>query len=230
MAYRDETERLRARVEELERELERANRRIASFERSTELERRSLADRLLGAPVRVVREVTVDGELNDAALPEIERTLNSRLGLAGQARWDGANVTWTGGSAELPQRVNVTLSVADGRTRIVASEDVGNYAVILMGVGAALVIVTLSNLRHTDVAIWLVLGALFAALLAFRVAYSLFVARRERALANVVRDLAAIAAPEVAEHPPRVRVEDAEAGEHAEEEPAKDVERSRRMR
>lgn len=144
MAFRDETEQLRARVAELEGELADAHDTIARLTGATSSSDDSLDSRngLLDAPGFVKRVRLLDHELDDEGLEAVAAVLRQRT---------GAVVQQVGRTLSAP---GVNVESKDGLTRIEVSGDLSGF--------------TLTALAATT------LGGAFSGLTAFALAHDLW--------------------------------------------------------
>ncbi len=147
MAFRDETETLRARVAELEREVEQKNETIERLTGATPTGSPGDVDRetrspILGGPASVHLERTLDFEVSEAGFEAIADLLRARGGR--EVRQVGRTLTATGFS----------LRERDGRTQISLTQDASGLALGALSVGA--------------------LGGGFSALLIFAVVHDFF--------------------------------------------------------
>lgn len=228
MPYREETERLRARVRELEAKLDAANRRVAQLSAHGPRPHELIA----GGPLMVVHEVTLEGELPEAAREELTQALRRRFGVLGRSSSDQGQLTWSTDVAGLPSRLEVSVANQDGKTIIRGSESTGNILGLIVVTSGLVVLGGWRSYQALGVSPYVVLAGLAVTLFGARLFYSFFVGRREQAVSRAIRELADIARAAIAASPvrERVRVEPEEAEETPESELPKDVERARRMR
>jgi hypothetical protein len=111
VAYREEREALRARLEELERENAQLRGRLASL--STP---KASAHPLLGGALELTHEGTLERELSGEELERVEAIAAERLG-RGHRGLRGSRTRWTRVRGT-PRRIDLFVSSRDGRTRI----------------------------------------------------------------------------------------------------------------
>jgi hypothetical protein len=256
MAYRDETERLRARVEELEEELATAHERIAELEEEPEAteRKRSFGEELAGGPLKIIEERTLDGELPIDAQEDIVEALRKRFNTLGQASSVGRTLTWMGASAQNQRQLEVSVSARKGRTTIRVMERLGNLAGGLFGGivgglgggGLGLWVPLLMVLKSSAWLPFLILSWITIVYLIVRYAFARVAAKRQAEVATAATEIARLAREGIDRQAKRkrkrkrVRVKDqardeeregeAEEAEEAEEDETESVERARRMR
>ncbi len=115
-AYRDDAETLRARVDELERELA----ALRAGGPAPVLDRSSLAARVFGAPMALSTECVIDAPLDDARLEEILETLRERLAMVGTVTRTTAQgaVVWQSGPPAVQRIIEVVVRPDGDRTRV----------------------------------------------------------------------------------------------------------------
>ena len=235
VTYRDDREALRARVEQLEGELDEARAEIARLRGEEPVER---ASGWLGAPTRIEHERVIEGELPEAAREEVVELLRAELGQLGRTETLGRTLAWR--SEPDPQRggrrIDVLVTTRGGRTRIHVREHLGALAGGLFGgvvggagggVGVSL-LVTGALLGLPFMAAG---GLAFAGLTygVVRTAFSSVVRYRERELARLTSNLDELVRDAV-RTPVRARVEVGEAEEEDDEESAADTREERAKR
>jgi len=257
MAYRDETERLRARVEELEDELADAHERIAELEQPDEpVHARTFGEQLAGGPLKIIEERTLDGELPVDAQEDLVEALRKRFNTLGQASSVGRTLTWMGASAQNQRQLEVSVSARNGVTTIRVMERLGNLAGGLFGGivgglgggGLGLWVPLLTVLKSTAWLPFLILSWITFVYLIVRYAYVRVTAKRQAEVAAAASELARLTRKAIDRQAKRkrkrkrLRVKDqpgaeereAEAEEAArdaeEDDEAESVERARRMR
>jgi len=214
MAYREETEGLRARVSELEQELAKAHAKISVLEG-----RRTgggLGQTLLGGPLTLTHQIELEGELPVAAHEEIVDVLREHFGSLGQVTTVGRTLAWTSIGTPTTRFAEVTISVRRGATRIRASERLGNLAGGLYGgiVGGAGgggmgLIVPLSLALGIAALIPLITVTwLLLVYAVVRISYARVTARRDAQLASAVDSIAGIARAQMSHGNTAVRVEE----------------------
>jgi hypothetical protein len=227
MAYREETEGLRARVSELEQELAEAQAKISALE-GRRTAARGIGQTLLGGPLALAHEIEIDGELPVSAHEEIVDVLRERFGALGQITTVGRTLAWTSAAPGSTRFAEVTISVRGAKTRIRASERLGNLAGGLYGgiVGGAGgggmgLIVPLALTAGIAALIPLITVAWLSLVYAVvRIAYGRVAARRDAELASAVDSIAAVARTHTADARTRHRIADDDSSvedEHAEE-------------
>jgi membrane protein implicated in regulation of membrane protease activity len=259
MAYRDETERLRARVDELEEELADAHERIAELEEPEEVEHeRTFGERFTGAPLRLAVERTLDGELPIEAQEELVEALRKRFNTLGQASSVGRSLTWMGASAQNQRQIEVSVSARNGHTTIRVMERLSNLAGglfggIVGGLGGGGLGLWVPLLALAKATFWLpvlILGWILLVYLIVRAIYVRVAAKKQAELAATASELARLGREAIGRagqrkrkrKRKRLRVKDqpsddereAEAEEAErdaeEDDEAESVERARRMR
>lgn len=225
MTYREETDGLRARVSELEKELEEAHAKISALEGRRPAQG-GIGAALLGGPVSLAHEVEIDGELPVSAHEEIVDVLRERFGAVGQIATVGRTLAWTSAAPATNRFAEITVSVRGGKTRIRATERLGNlagglYGGILGGAGGGgmglIVPLALSlgiaALVPLIIVVWLLL--VYAVV---RVSYGRLTARRDAELASAVELLAEIAHTRIANSRTPHRIADNDSSVDGEEE------------
>jgi len=135
VAYRDDNEALRARVESLERELDQARDEIARMRvgdrREVSLEGPGRA--WLGAPTVLRYERRFDGELSAHDHETVAELLEERFGAEGRGSVLGSTFRWSLHPPARNRVIDVRIKSADGRTRLVVTERLGHMAGGLFG-------------------------------------------------------------------------------------------------
>ena len=237
MAYREETEGLRARVSELEQELAEAHAKISALE-GRRTARGGIWPALLGGPIGLVHEIELDGELPGSAHEEIVDVLRERFGALGEIKTVGRMLAWTSAAPATNRFAEVTISVRAGKTRIRASERLGNLAGGLYGgiVGGAggggmgLIVPLAMTLGMAALVPLITVAWLLLVYAVVRIAYARVAARRNAQLASVVDSIAALASTHVAGYRTlhRIAGDDASLQEEEEEELPAAEQRTRR--
>jgi hypothetical protein len=111
VAYREEREALRGRLDELERENAQLRGRLAALGTP-----KSSPHPLLGGALELAHELTIDRELSAEELERIEAIASERLG-RGHRGVRGSRTRWTRVRGS-PRRIDLFVSSRDGRTRI----------------------------------------------------------------------------------------------------------------
>lgn len=111
MAYREEREALRARLEELERENAQLRGRLAALGTP-----KSSAHPLLGGALELAHEATIDRELSAEERARVEAIATEHLGRGHRGVRD-SRMRWTRVRGS-PRRIDLFVSTRDGRTRI----------------------------------------------------------------------------------------------------------------
>lgn len=88
---------------------------------------------LIGAPMKLVFEAEVAGQLSPEDFDVIAQTIRAGLGEAGMATALGRTLTWSSGAVQNQRRLNVNVTAAAGRTMIRAEERLGPLAGGLFG-------------------------------------------------------------------------------------------------
>jgi len=226
MAYREETEGLRARVSDLEQELAAAHAKISGLE-GRHTARNGVGQALLGGPFALAHEIEIDGELPVSAHEEIVDILRERFGALGQVTTVGRTLAWTSAAPPTNRFAEVTISARGGNTRIRASERLGNlvgglYGGVLGGAGGGGmgVIVPLALTLGTAALVPLIAVAwLLLVYAVVRIAYGRIAARRDAQLASTVESIAALARMHIAgsRNPHRIADDDSSLEEEDEE-------------
>lgn len=231
MAYREENQHLRARVDELEDELATAKQRIRVLEQPTAAGPKGLGERLAGGKVRIVHEEELPGELPPEAHEEIVEALRRRYNTLGQASSVGKSLAWSNVQPQGTRAVEVSVSVRHGKTVVRGVERLGNLAGGLFGGivggvgggGMALVIPAAMAIKNPAfIPLFLVLWvSMIYAIVRF--AFSRVSAARERELRAAVDEVSSAARASISqEAQKKLRVagdeSDAEAEAPAEEE------------
>jgi len=243
MAYRDETEHLRARVAELEDELAGAQQRIHELEDPGSVTEKSLGEKLAGAKLRVVRELVLPGELPAEAHEEIVEILRRRYNVLGQASSVGKSLGWSNAVPQSTRAVEISITARNGKTTIRGVERLGNlagglYGGIVGGVGGGglgLVVPLAITTKSPELIPFAMVAWLTMVYGIVRFAFSRVAAGRERELRAAVDEIATAARASIGAAK-KVRVDqeqteaEADAEEEPEEEPAPERKRARRKR
>lgn len=134
VAYRDDVEALRARVEQLEREnsaLRREKEALRAGSAAAPGEASGMA-RVLGGPLVASFDHTIEGELPASAHELLLELLRESYGALGEAQVIGGTLTWRLTSSG--QRwIEVLVSAREGRTRVHITEHLGGVAAMFYG-------------------------------------------------------------------------------------------------
>lgn len=226
MAYRDENQHLRARVEELEDELATAKQRIQTLEAPDAGGEKSLGERLAGAKLRIVHEQVLDGELPADSHEELVEVLRRRYNVLGQASSVGKSLGWSNAMPQGTRAVEVSVSARNGKTTVRGVERLGNLAGGLFGGivggvgggGMALVVPLVLALRFPGalpVAIVLWIALVYAVV---RAAFARLVQGRDRELRAALDEVTSVARENIArERQKKLRVDADEPAEEEEE-------------
>jgi hypothetical protein len=123
MAYRDDSERLRIRVDELESELAAAEATIAKLEDSAP-RASGLSDRIHGGPFLTDIERTMSGALDDEALGEVAEIIERAYGGAGNISHVGKRFTWAQSASQTHSRtVDFSVMERDGKIQLRGRDD-----------------------------------------------------------------------------------------------------------
>ncbi|MBX7190813.1 MAG: hypothetical protein K1X94_02080 [Sandaracinaceae bacterium] len=133
MAYRDETEALRARVEELETENASLREQLAVASATPDDVKNETARRWLGGPVLIEIDRSFQGTLSREAHEPIVELLQERFGAMGTASVIGNTLTWRQGPYNGQRVLEVTISSRRGQTRVHMLERLGSVAGGLFG-------------------------------------------------------------------------------------------------
>lgn len=225
MAYRDENQHLRARVEELEDELATAKQRIQTLEAPDPGGEKSLGERLAGAKLRIVHEQVLDGELPADSHEELVEVLRRRYNVLGQASSVGKSLGWSNAMPQGTRAVEVSVSARNGKTTVRGVERLGNLAGALfggivggVGGGGMAAVVPLAMALGSVAAIPLLIVLWVTLIYAIvRFAFSRVAAVRERELRAAIDEVTGVARSNLRPATPeKVRVADGEARDEAE--------------
>jgi hypothetical protein len=198
VAYREEAEALRARVEQLESDLEAARATIRRLEGAapTPAEPAGIGARIAGGPMSLELERTFDGELPESVNEDILEILRTRFGVLGNVATVGRTFSWsTYGSS--PRWVEVSVARRRGKTEVRMVERLfaltgglfGGVGGGLGGGGIGLIVPLLIVLR---LGAWIAPLAILWVIMAMVIARALFargVARRRRELARASEEI-----------------------------------------
>jgi len=220
VAYRDEQEALRARVEQLEGELGETRRELDRLKGREDtrvddaLARGGVGAALLGGPSTLRFRRRVEGEPSGERMEELVDLLRERFGAVGEIQQGGRGLAWTLGQPASSRIVEVTVVPSGGRTSIRVTERLANLAGglfggILGGVGGGGLGAVL------PIAMFLApISAPFAAALwlltvygAVRSGYRSTVRRRAAELSRVADELAEAVGGDSGREPVRARVD-----------------------
>lgn len=239
MAYREETDRLRVRVEELEHELADAKQAMAELQRpGWSSGQKSFGEQLAGGRLRIVREVELDGELPVEAQEDIVEALRRRFGVLGQTSNVGRTLAWSTATAQNQRQLEVSIAARDGVTVIRATERLGNLAGglfggIVGGLGGGGMGFVVPGLLAIQGAHMIPFAAVLWVLVIFLIVRGVFArlaGRREHELDIAIKEMESIGRRAIARAAERVRVEAAPPVEANEPEPEAEQERARARR
>ncbi|UJR84808.1 hypothetical protein [Sandaracinus amylolyticus] len=222
MAYRDENEALRARIEQLERENDELRRERAQLR--APLRTTTTGERLLGAPLVLIEEREIEGALPASAHEEVLETLRAAFGAIGDAQSVGQTLTWRLGPPAGQRIVEVIVTSREGRTRVRVLERLGGLAGGLFGgivggagAGGAAVIAPLLALVDPVLAFVSVPLWIAAVHTLVRAGYESSANARARELDGLTKELERVVRHRVAQDGPRVRVDATERDDEAEQ-------------
>lgn len=136
MAYRDEAEALRARVDQLERDNDALRRENATL-RGEPVPRgaraASVGERLLGGRLVLTEARELDVELPPSGHEDVLEVLRSALGTIGETSVVGSTIAWRVGPPTTQRVIEVMISAREGRTLVRAIERLGGLAGGLFG-------------------------------------------------------------------------------------------------
>lgn len=225
MAFRGENDALRARVEQLERDLADARRRHGSAAPSEG----GAAEALLGGPLAISRSLDLEGELDEDGFELAVERLRTAYLSVGEVSRVGRTFTWSLAPGRNATRsVDVTIVARNGRTRIRIVEKLGQLAGglfggIVGGVGGGGIALPILPAMLGDMP-WLTLVTVPAWIggvwVAVRAAFGATARSRARTMdtlvADLEEDLRAHLASLPAAHAARVRVQNERAEAEAE--------------
>lgn len=162
---------------------------------------------LAGAPMSLVYEVEVAGQLSPDDFDVIAQTIRANIGEAGVATALGRTLTWSLAGLQNQRRLHVSVTAAGGKTHIRAEERMGQYAGGIFGgiiggggLGAGGVVGGLTAAAtHSPMAIFPAAGVVLAAYLLARTVFSHTVHQRAWELEGLMARLAAQVTDLVAE-------------------------------
>ncbi|MEP6999515.1 MAG: protein kinase, partial [bacterium] len=93
------------------------------------------ASRLAGAPMSLLFEVEVPGQLSPDDFDVVAHTIRTMMGEAGIATALGRTLSWSLGGMSNQRRVHISVTAAAGRTQIRAEERMGQHAAAIFGGG-----------------------------------------------------------------------------------------------
>lgn len=227
MAYRDENQHLRARVEELEDELAAAKQRIVALEKPDAPAEMSFGEKLAGAKLRIVHEEVLDGELPPEAHEEIVEILRRRYNVLGQASSVGKSLGWANVVPQGTRAVEFSISARNGKTTVRGVERLGNlagglYGGIVGGVGGGgmgLVVPLTMAIKTPEVIPFAIVAWVGMVYAIVRAAFARVAAGRERELRASLDEVASVARENIArERQKKLRVGAEEPAEDADEE------------
>jgi hypothetical protein len=216
MAYREQSEHLRARIAELEDELAEAQKRLRELEGSGRRDRAGFWEKVLGARLHLTHELRVPGELPKHGHELVIERVRQHFGVLGQPSSVGRTLTWTTANSQTQRAVEVSVIARDDETRVRVSERLGNVAGGVFGgivgglggggsglaVGAAMWL-GVPRLVPLFLAIWVL--SVFSLV---RVGFARMVAKRDADLAAAAREIEASTRTVIAKaRTPQVRVE-----------------------
>jgi hypothetical protein len=155
---------------------------------------------LAGAPMTLIYEAEVQGQLSPNDFDVIAQTIRNMVGEAGLATALGRTLTWTLGGAQNQRRMHVSVTAAGGRTTIRAEERMGPSAAATFGgivggagggMGSASVGVTMGAMHNPALAVGVLAFLLGTAYTVARGIFTSTVRSRARLLEKLVATLAA---------------------------------------
>jgi hypothetical protein len=173
------------------------------------------AIQIIGGPTRLLFERDVEGEIADSDYPVLVEEIRRIIGEVGQVGQLGRSFTWSlnRGSSGI-RNIEVSVTVRNGRTRIMAQENLGQligvtFGAIGGGVGAGGIgplIAMMTQGFHTDpMALAFVIPAwLLSVLATARSVYYHAVKRRSATLEELTERLAGVCRELIAEARPRL--------------------------
>ncbi|MDQ3035916.1 MAG: hypothetical protein M3Y87_26165 [Myxococcota bacterium] len=219
MAYRDEADALRARIEQLESELGALRGEHASLRgtRREDSSPRGLGERLLGGKVVIAQSRELDVVLSASDHDGVLDAMRSALGSIGETNVVGSTLAWRIGPPRTQRVVEVVISARDGRTKIRIVERLGSLAGglfggVVGGAGGGGLGVVVPLLAMFDPALAFVAAPAWVAGVysIVRSAYGRTARRRERELASLMDELERTIRASARNEPPQVRVASAE--------------------
>jgi len=201
MAYRDEREAMQARIEQLESELREVRAAYAGPSEATE---RQPANPWFGAPLRLVFEREVPGELPETSLEELVAVVRRGTDQLGRTDRLGGTLAWSvGPTRDGAQRApEFTCEVRDGRIRLRLTENErgvagGLFGGIVGGVGGGglgvWIPLAATQLIHPALGVALMLLWIAIVWLIVRMGFSALIRRREAHLKAIFDQLVAAA-------------------------------------
>ena len=162
---------------------------------------------LAGAPMSLVYEVEVAGQLSPDDFDVLAQTIRASVGEAGVATALGRTLTWSLVGLQNQRRLHVSVTAAGGKTHIRAEERMGQYAGgifggLMGGLGGGLGSITgalVGKATQSPLAILATFGVVGAAYLLARTIFSRTVRRRAWELEGMMARLAAQVTDLVAE-------------------------------
>jgi hypothetical protein len=156
------------------------------------------ASSLAGAPMSLLFEVDVPGQLSPNDFDVIAHTIRTVMGEAGIATALGRTLSWSLGGSQNQRRVHISVTAAAGRTQIRAEERLEQYAGTMFGgigagvggLGLASLGVTLGALHSGLLAVGVTGGALMGGYLTARTVFQNAARRRAAELEGLVSKLA----------------------------------------
>lgn len=220
MAYRDDADALRARIDQLERENGALRRDVAELrgELVPAPSAEGIGERLLGGKV----VITLSGELDVMLPPSAHElaleTMRSALGSIGETNVVGGTIAWRTGPTASQRIVEIVVTARDGVTRVRIVERLGGLAGGLFGgvvggaggggLGVVVPLLAMLDLTLAMVAAPAWIAGVYAIV---RSAYGATARRRERELEVLMRELERVIRSSAArEAAARVRVADEE--------------------
>jgi hypothetical protein len=164
------------------------------------------ASRIPGAPMALIYEAEVPGQLSPNDFDVVAHTIRSAIGEAGIASALGRSLTWS--SAGKERRLHISISAAGGRTQIHAEERMAPLAGGIFGgivggagggIGSGSLGVTLGAFHSPLLALLVSGGTVVGAYLTARTIFSHTVRRRAVELESLVTTLSAQIAGLIAE-------------------------------
>ncbi len=173
------------------------------------------ASNLAGAPMALVYELEIPGQLSPDDFDVIAQTIRATIGEAGIATALGRTLNWSLGGLQNQRRLNVSVTAAGGKTHIRAEERMGPYAGGIFGgvmggggggFGGAAVGIIMGATHSGTMAITTAAAIVTSAYLLARTIFQRTVHRRKRELEELMARLAAQVTALVAEGQSRDRL------------------------
>ena len=158
------------------------------------------ASELAGAPMSLVYEVEVAGQLSPNDFDVIAQTIRATMGEAGMTSALGRTLNWSLGGLQNQRKLNVSVTAAGGKTHIRAEERMGQYAGGIFGgivggggggFGGAIIGITMGVTHSGGAALTYALAIVTSAYLLARTIYQRTVHKRAWELEGLMAKLAA---------------------------------------